>query len=408
MYAPLDQAIGGGAYGDSEVRDDFYWAACELYATTGDSKYWADINEFEIPAKVITVTSEADGSTTEVNVAGQEKFKLTTDLGGGENKGSFTSFNWGCTAGLGTLTLYLALSEGGTQAGKQDAALAIIEESIKETADTFILEQTFDPTASRTGDVSEHGQGYGIPYNGAAFTDDINAPGQVFDGYEWGSNSFVINNSIVMAYAYQISNDVKYMNGVITSMDYLLGRNAMDFSFVSGYGEYHLVYPHHRYWSHENDSNYPYAPAGVLSGGPNLGMQDPYIKGAGFDPTGTPSQFCYIDSAESWSTNEITINWNSPLVWITKYLNDNAADAGDGTEPPKGGEGEGEATLGDVNLDGDVAKMDDVVLFGKYLNNKIQLSAKALANADCTQDGSTNTEDLSAIVSYLLGTIKSF
>ena len=27
LYAPMDQAIGGGAYGDDNVKDDAYWAA---------------------------------------------------------------------------------------------------------------------------------------------------------------------------------------------------------------------------------------------------------------------------------------------------------------------------------------------------------------------------------------------
>ena len=43
MYAPLDQAIGGGAYGDDNLTDDFYWAACELYASTGEAKYYSDL-----------------------------------------------------------------------------------------------------------------------------------------------------------------------------------------------------------------------------------------------------------------------------------------------------------------------------------------------------------------------------
>lgn len=37
---------GGGGYGDSNVSDDFYWAAAELYITTGDSKYLSTINSY--------------------------------------------------------------------------------------------------------------------------------------------------------------------------------------------------------------------------------------------------------------------------------------------------------------------------------------------------------------------------
>ena len=35
-YAPLDESVGGGAYGDDDVTDEFYWAASELYIATGE------------------------------------------------------------------------------------------------------------------------------------------------------------------------------------------------------------------------------------------------------------------------------------------------------------------------------------------------------------------------------------
>ena len=31
MYAPLDESVGGGPYGDDDATDEFYWAACELF-----------------------------------------------------------------------------------------------------------------------------------------------------------------------------------------------------------------------------------------------------------------------------------------------------------------------------------------------------------------------------------------
>ena len=47
-----------------------------------------------------------------------------------------------------------------------------------------------------------------------------------------GSNSFVVNNAMVMAYAYDITDDVKYMNGVTTAMDYLFGCNPLSVSYA--------------------------------------------------------------------------------------------------------------------------------------------------------------------------------
>jgi endoglucanase len=138
----------------------------------------------------------------------------------------------------------------------------------------------------------------------------------------------VANNAIVMAYAYSATGDAKYLNGVSQGLDYLFGRNARDFSYVTGYGEECCVNPHHRWWSHELDETFPYAPAGVLSGGPNAGLQDPYVGGAGLTRgENNPSQLCYVDSIEAWSVNEVTINWNSPLAWIMSFIEDEANEA---------------------------------------------------------------------------------
>ena len=41
------------------------------------------------------------------------------------------------------------------------------------------------------------------------------------------TNSMVINNLIVMAYAYDLTGEKKYLNGVVTGMDYLLGCNPL-------------------------------------------------------------------------------------------------------------------------------------------------------------------------------------
>jgi endoglucanase len=58
----------------------------------------------------------------------------------------------------------------------------------------------------------------------------------------------------------------------------------------------------------------------LVSGGPNSGLQDPLARAAGL--AGRPPQKCFIDHIESWSTNEITINWNAPLAWVAAFLDD--------------------------------------------------------------------------------------
>jgi hypothetical protein len=134
-----------------------------------------------------------------------------------------------------------------------------------------------------------------------------------------------------MAYAYEFTGDGDYVDGVTTAMDYILGTNPNEISYVTGYGTFALKYPHHRYWSNLLDPTFPLAPAGVLSGGPNSAMQDPYIKGMGYQVNTMAPQKCFIDHIEAWSTNECTINWNSPLAWNVSFMEDYAeAPAGDG------------------------------------------------------------------------------
>ncbi|MGN1133573.1 MAG: glycoside hydrolase family 9 protein, partial [Oscillospiraceae bacterium] len=263
MWAPMDQAIGGGAYGDDYAGDDFYWAACELYTATGDSSYYTDLKSYK---------NTCDGAPDD-----DKAFSVTTSLYGGENKGSKTSFTWGSTAALGTLTLALHQDDLTISEAKQ------VRDNITKAADEYIS--------------IENEQGYGIPYSTTTFTDDINAPGEVFNGYEWGSNSMVASNAIIMAYAADNNKDDadKYASGVSTAMDYLFGRNAGEYSYITGYGDHATQYVHHRYWSGLIDSSFPYAPDGVMSGGPNSGMQDPWIRGAGYKPGTLAPQLCYLD-----------------------------------------------------------------------------------------------------------------
>ena len=43
---------------------------------------------------------------------------------------------------------------------------------------------------------------------------------------------------------------------------------------------------------------------------------------------------CYLDNVEAWSVNECTINWNSPLVWIASFLEDEAPNVNNETTKP--------------------------------------------------------------------------
>lgn len=270
MYAPLNESIGGGAYGDTDAEDEFYWAASELFITTGDEKYYKDAKDSDF------------------------FLELPTSLGGGESVDSVGSFDWGNTAALGTMSFAL----GGKNVSDDDFNKAA--NNIADAADYYI-------------DL-ESKQGYGLPYGQStiAYNDSD-------EGYLWGSNSFVADNSIVIGYAYLLFGDDEYADGVMGGVDYLLGRNPMDYSYVTGYGTHTTEYPHHRFWAQQIDAAFPKAPNGVMAGGPNSGMQDPWVQGSGWKKGEIAPQKCYLDNIEAWCVNECTINWNASLAWLAGF-----------------------------------------------------------------------------------------
>ena len=66
------------------------------------------------------------------------------------------------------------------------------------------------------------------------------------EGYNWGSNLGVCNNARTMIMASEISGDDKYISVAKNQLDYLLGKNSMSYSFVTGYGTNAPKDVHHR------------------------------------------------------------------------------------------------------------------------------------------------------------------
>jgi endoglucanase len=147
-------------------------------------------------------------------------------------------------------------------------------------------------------------QGYANPY--------LPADGK----YVWGSNSAVANNSMIMATAYNLTHNGKYRSAALESLDYLLGRNAINQSYVTGYGERDSHNQHHRFWAHALDPAMPTPAPGSLAGGPNSGLQDPVAQRK---LQGCAPATCYVDDIGSYSTNEVAVNWNSALAWLTAF-----------------------------------------------------------------------------------------
>ena len=127
------------------------------------------------------------------------------------------------------------------------------------------------------------------------------------DNYPWGSNMTAANQSQMLQMAYNVSGDAKYKEYAALQLDYLFGTNAMGYCFVTGFGTYSPKNPHHRP-SQITDG----VISGMLVGGPNGGLEDPYAQTV---LEGQSPAMCYIDSSQSYATNEVAIYWNSPLIY---------------------------------------------------------------------------------------------
>ncbi|MDM7832729.1 glycoside hydrolase family 9 protein [Cellulomonas edaphi] len=253
LYAPASAGNnGGGPYDDTDVSDEKYWAAAELYLTTGAPTYKRDVARS--PHRDDDIWTEG-------------------------------GFSWGSTAALGRLDLSTLPNAFRSQA----------RASVRAGAEKYLAWQSAQP--------------FGTAYPGSK------------GGYEWGSNSMVVNNQVVLATAYDQTRDPRFSQAVLESMDYLLGRNALNNSYVTGYGT--------QFSSHQHSRWLVPPPPGSLAGGPNSlrGTWDPVMLGLFPESNPCTPQMCYVDSIEAWSVNEITVNWNSALSWVASFVADQGAGA---------------------------------------------------------------------------------
>lgn len=127
----------------------------------------------------------------------------------------------------------------------------------------------------------------------------------------WGSSAVAANQAIVLVNAYLQTKNSKYLDGAISNADYILGRNATGYCFVTGAGSKSPMHPHHRP-SIADQITEPIP--GLLSGGPNPGKQD------GCKYTFSEPETSFLDDDCSYASNEIAINWNAPLVYLLNSL----------------------------------------------------------------------------------------
>ena len=136
----------------------------------------------------------------------------------------------------------------------------------------------------------------------------INTYGVSLTSFHWGSNMTVSNAGVTLALAYGLTGEEKYLTAAEANLHYLLGNNPLGICFVTGHGTVAPQNPHHR-----PSIAMKQAAPGMLVGGVNSNLEDNVAK---TQLKNEPTVKRYLDHKESYSTNEITIYWNSPLIYL--------------------------------------------------------------------------------------------
>lgn len=236
-----------GAYSDTHLDEEFFWAAAELFISTGADEYFENI-QFKL---------------------GNITFRLE------ENWRNYQD-NIGYYSLLGKAS---PLDEG----QKQTVANGLIR-----LADELAEKHTSIP--------------YQIPV----------------DHFVWGSNSDILDAAIIFSQAYEWTGERKYLDFTIETFDYIMGKNATGYSFITGFGSKRPMFIHHRP-SVADGIEEPYP--GFVAGGPNFRLQDKQsLAQAGLTYQSELPAKAYIDAVPSYASNEIAINWNAPCVYILAFF----------------------------------------------------------------------------------------
>lgn len=195
--------------------------------------------------------------------------------------------SWGNISGLGTMQ-WLNQVILGTEEAK-DICTNCMKKSLKAQCDKWIEEMNGSSFHSVTGNHAED--------------------------FIWASNSEMgAGRGIMLMYQYALTKDSKYRDAAMSTLDYIFGRNATGYCFVTGFGTQRVMHPHQRLSSADGITD---PLPGFLIGGPNRGQQDkehvpPY-------PSSIPDE-SYMDHEGSYASNEVAINWNAYLVNLLSWF----------------------------------------------------------------------------------------
>ena len=131
------------------------------------------------------------------------------------------------------------------------------------------------------------------------------------DQFYWGSNSVSMGFAFDLINAYNFTSKQLYLEGALNQLNYILGRNAFDISFVTGVGSNPVLYPYHQFSMLLNEDR---PVPGLLVGGPNK-----YSNLNGKIISNYPG-LCYEDNEKNYFVNEPAINYTAPLVYVAGYF----------------------------------------------------------------------------------------
>jgi endoglucanase len=147
--------------------------------------------------------------------------------------------------------------------------------------------------------------------------------GQSAGDFIWGSNTIAANQGMVLIIAYLNTKEKKYIRNALTNLDYLMGRNATGYSFVTGFGSKSPMHPTHG----QSTSDGVTEPVpGLLTEGPNHAREDEFFfKSCNCYPPGCHYEFietetAYADLDCAYSSNEPTIDGQAPFVYLASAI----------------------------------------------------------------------------------------
>ncbi len=130
--------------------------------------------------------------------------------------------------------------------------------------------------------------------------------------FPWGSNMVIADDGMLFLMANNLESNDKYLEYAQKQRDYIFGVNGTGYCYVTGYGTLSPVSTHHR-----PSQVLGQTMTGMLVGGPDSNLEDPYANAVLY---GMPAALAYVDNSQSFSCNEVTIYWNSPLIYLLTGL----------------------------------------------------------------------------------------